>query len=119
MAAQNGNSSCFSSTKLLQPDIVTRQTIPHFMEQQIKINNSKCNFSIFLHEDNLMKLLWRILQQFHINAYHIKENFEKAQQKLPSSITLSGKILSIHLYAKSNVIFENTITSFLIVKAMM
>ena len=64
-----------------------------------------------------MKLLWRI-QQFHINAYHIKENFEKVQQKLPSSTTLS-EVLCIHLYAKSNVIFENTTTSFLIVKAIM
>ena len=88
------------------------------MEKQIIINYFKCNFSIFLHKDNLMKLLWRI-QQFHINAYRIKENFEKVQQKLPSSTTLSGEVLTIHLYAKSNVIFENTTTSFLIVKAIM
>lgn len=89
------------------------------MEQQIIINYFKCNFSIFLHEDNLMKILWKILQQFHRNACHIKENFANAQQTLSSSTTLSGKILSIHLYAKSNVIFGNTITSFLTVKAIM
>lgn len=78
LAVQNGNSSYFSSTDLLQPEILVHTNHPS-LYGQITINCFKCNFSIFLHKDNLMKLLWRTLQQFYINAYHIKQNFEKAQ----------------------------------------
>lgn len=58
-----------------------------------------------------MKLLRRTLQQFHIKAYHIKENRGKAQQKLASSIALSGRGLHIHLSVKSTE-YHNFICNF-------
>lgn len=66
-----------------------------------------------------MKWLHRTLEQFHIHAHHVKENFEKAQQKLANSLKFSGKALSTQLCTKSNIMFENNISSFLILVAIM
>lgn len=115
-----GSSQCnsfhFSPTGLLQPDTLVHRKYS-WLHRQITKNDVKCNFTDFVHKENLIKL--QNSPTISPKCIPYQREFDKAPREVTSSIIFSGKPCIFHCMSKLMLYLRIRLTSFLSLKVIM